>query len=77
MSVCPFYSSPVEVRHIFGLWSARFRCQDIEVFNSLQGKHNPNCQHRGPGNACLSVVGSRAQNYCVTDAYMQITREPR
>jgi len=77
MSVCPFYSFPVEFRHIFGLWSARFRCPDTEVFTSLQGKHHPNCQPRGPGNASLSGVGSRAQKYRVTDVSMQLTREPR
>ena len=77
MSVCPFYSSPVELRHVFGLWPARFRCPGIEVFTSLQGKNHPNCQPRGPGNASRSGVGSRAQNYRGTGVSMQLAREPR
>jgi hypothetical protein len=77
MSVCPFYSSPVELPHIFGPWPTRFRCRDNEVSTSLQGKQHLNCQPGGPGNVPLSGAGSRAKNCRATDVSKQLTRKPR
>jgi hypothetical protein len=70
MSVCPFYSSPVELRHIFGPWPVRLRCPDNEVSTILQGKHHPNCQPGGPGNVCVSGVGNSAENYRAIEVSM-------